>query len=649
MRILPAALLALLSACSPGTVEASSPDVRVEPFRGTAGEFGTWTVRVRVPEGGVRPGGHVRVQLPDTWHAGARNSATPLQASEPTADHHVTARASREGVRLACTVEGEQRDRLVKSARPSLDGRSERYVFVVRVEVLEGRLEEGDEVAVVYGDTSGGGRGMRAGEASAGPEAVLVEVDPGDGDGEGRLLRGAKRLVLRGGQATELLLAGPSTLVAGRPAELRLAFVDRLANPAGTWPREAEVEVLAGEAELSSPARFEDAPWTTVTLTPRAAGLVRLRAAAGELRAAGPPMRVHAEEPELATYWGDLHSHTRYSWDGVGDGSFAYARYVSGLDFYAATDHAMVPDREGRPRGLAGHLWDVYTARTERHHDPGRFVTLHAYECSMITPYGHHNVYFAGEPGPLLAPQETSLPELWEALTAGEALTVPHHTGKFPPMDWEAHDGAFRRNVELYSAHGLSEALDPEHPLAFEQSEFTSPGRSIRRPQYAQDAWQRGLVLSTIASSDDHRAHPGQPHYGLTAVRATSLTRAGIFDALHARRTWATTGQRILLDFEVSGTPMGGEVELDGPAELRLEAHGTGPIAWVEVLRWRPGEEAFTVLERLEPGTPDVVWEGRHEEVGERAIYYARLRQEGEVRGRAVMAWSSPVWASRRR
>jgi len=358
-------------------------------------------------------------------------------------------------------------------------------------------------------------------------------------------------------------------------------------------------------------------------------------------------MVVHATPPEQAVYWGDLHSHTSFSWDGVGDDSFEYAREVARLDYYAATDHAWTTDKAGRTQGLGPHSWPAYTARTDAHHAPGRFVTVHAYECSMITPYGHHIVYFRGAPGPLFAPKETTLPRLWAALEEGAALTVPHHTGKFPPMDWKAHDPRFRRNFELYSAHGLSEVRDREHPLAFEQSDFTSPGRSIDRPQFAQDAWARGLALSSLAASDDHRAHPGQPHFGLTAVRATALTRDGVFDALHGRRTWATTGQRILLDLTVEGTPMGGRGVLEGPASLELSVLGTDTLEWVDVLRWQPGEERFTVIETLHPSSDRLEWRGEDPTDAREAIYYARVRQATPVRGRAVMAWSSPVWVAR--
>ena len=65
----------------------------------------------------------------------------------------------------------------MKSARRGLDGRMERYVFVVRVTVSEGRLVEADTIEIIYGDTSEGSRGMRAAIVSTTPEPILVAVD----------------------------------------------------------------------------------------------------------------------------------------------------------------------------------------------------------------------------------------------------------------------------------------------------------------------------------------------------------------------------------------------------------------------------------------------------------------------------------------
>ncbi len=118
----------------PSPSAAAVPDgkVTVHPSTGIAGHFGTWTLTYRVGRDGIRRGGGIRVQLPDTWHAAPRNSAKRLQATDPQGDHYVSARVSRRGVAIKTTVEGETDTYLVKSGRPGLDGRKERYVFVVR-------------------------------------------------------------------------------------------------------------------------------------------------------------------------------------------------------------------------------------------------------------------------------------------------------------------------------------------------------------------------------------------------------------------------------------------------------------------------------------------------------------------------------------
>ena len=648
--------------------------VTVSPSFGIAGHYGTWTVTYTVGTGGIAPGGALRLQLPDTWHAGERNSANRLQASDPTDDHYIAAYGSGADVRIEAEVESETSDFLVKSARPGLDGRSERYVFVVRANVVSGSLREGETISVVYGDTSAGSRGMRAAIVATGPEPILVSVDR-DGSGAFEPVEHDATLTSRSGIATELRLAGPSALVVGEQAELHLAAVDLHSNPAVPFHERVTLRVLQGDVDV---ARMVELPagqgWTTVPFTPRGEGIVRLEAVARAdlLRARSNPMEAFAERPAEQTWWGDLHSHTEHSFDGVGSDVFDYARWVAGLDFHAMTDHSSGPAREGFTRGLGPHVWEEYTAATDAHHAPGEFVTLHAYEASFPAPWGHHNVYFRGEPGPLLSPNQVTLPELWAALTAGEALTIPHHTNKFPqPLAWDEDDPALRRNFEIYSAHGLSEAYDPGHPLAFEQSEFTNRSTSARTGVSAQDAWMQGLRLSTIAASDDHRSQPGKPHWGLAAVRAPELTREAVFDALHARRTYGTTGQRILLDFRVNDAPMGSEIALEAPLpepcagtspecgeraavtaalapRFEVTAHGTDVIEAVEILRYSEPDGGFRVIHDLRPNALDFNWSGRDGGFRDDAIYYLRLRQRSPVRGRIAMAWSSPVWVNAR-
>ncbi len=66
---------------------------------------------------------------------------------------------------------------------------------------------------------------------------------------------------------------------------------------------------------------------------------------------------------------------------------------------------------------------------------------------------------------------------------------------------------------------------------------------------------------------------------------AEELTYESLWDALHRRRTWATTGARIRLDVEVNGHPMGADCRTDGPVDVEVEVVGTAGIERVELFR----------------------------------------------------------------
>ncbi len=627
------------------TVSAEG-SVVIVPNEGVAGQYGSWMLTYTAGRKGIQQGGGIRVQLPDEWHAGPRNSANRLQTKDAGANNYVTGHTSRSGVKIKTIVESEREDILIKHEKISLDGRTERYVFVVRVLIVNGQLEEGDTISVVYGDRSGGSAGYRASAVSTTPLPVLVAVDE-DGNNEFRLLRDSPTITARPGSAVEMWVHLPSQAVAGTPVKGLIALVDQEANQidhavplqlaqhTGYAAFPAELTIASGRGHIE----FE--------ITPQRSGIFRLKVRTKdlEMETISNPMRVTETEPKDKLYWGDLHSHSHFSWDGVGYQSFDYARYVAGLDFYALADHSFFPEKENLSRGLNEKSWKDYTALTDRYYDPPYFVTLHAYEASFGTPYGHHNVYFRDRPGKLEYPNRTTLPGLWERLHRGDALTIPHHTGKFPKdLDFTVHDPELRRNFELYSGHGLSEVYDPSHPLAFEQSIFTWDSKSLNQPSHLQDVWMMGLILSAIASSDDHRSHPGQPHYGLAAVRAPQLTRDSIFQGLYDRQTYATTGAKIILDFAVNGTMMGNAVKVASNPEISIKVIGTDEIDWVELLRYQEDDGSFQIIKRWQPGTWDFEGSFTDRTFESVAMYYCRLKQKHKVRNRAVMAWSSAIW-----
>jgi hypothetical protein len=126
----------------------------------------------------------------------------------------------------------------------------------------------------------------------------------------------------------------------------------------------------------------------------------------------------------------------------------------------------------------------------------------------------------------------------------------------------------------------------------------------------------------------------------LLAVLAGGLDRDSLWEAFRARRTYASTGARALVDFSINDSPMGSEIEATGDVEIRIEIEGTAPIERVDLIRgasrlhrWEPAGSTSAFAETLRDSPPS----------GE-TYYYARIEQaDGEF------IWASPVWVRSRR
>jgi hypothetical protein len=72
---------------------------------------------------------------------------------------------------------------------------------------------------------------------------------------------------------------------------------------------------------------------------------------------------------------------------------------------------------------------------------------------------------------------------------------------------------------------------------------------------------------------------------GLAAALAPAKTADALFDALRSRRTYATSGQRILLDARLNGAGPG-QRQADAPQrQIQAKVSGTAPIERIDVIR----------------------------------------------------------------
>ncbi|MDE0331363.1 MAG: DUF3604 domain-containing protein, partial [Nitrospinae bacterium] len=72
---------------------------------------------------------------------------------------------------------------------------------------------------------------------------------------------------------------------------------------------------------------------------------------------------------------------------------------------------------------------------------------------------------------------------------------------------------------------------------------------------------------------------------GLMGLYARELTREAVWEAMRARRTYATNGERIYLKTACGEALMGEEVGVEGPPSIQVEVHGTAPLLDVELKR----------------------------------------------------------------
>ncbi len=403
------------------------------------------------------------------------------------------------------------------------------------------------------------------------------------------------------------------------------------------------------------------------------------------------PVERHVQqvgEAELSVFYGELHGHTLLSVDARQSGStgpeeyYPYARDIAGLDFAALTEH-------DSPNGISDNpdLWRYVCELADEHHEPGRFVTFKAFEWTsgeghhealrdMLgldkarfhdddSVWGHRNVFFptAEVPEYLISHRDAHADEpreLWEYVRKYDALAIPHHPlgGPVPAFKWEAYDADVEGIVELYSAHGNSEKLGARYQLYNPYTE-----EEVGTKHGVLDALDMGHTFGVIGATDTHMGWGGngttrpdaakpeqlvdflQERYpdgggdaggGLAGVYAEELTRASLWEAFLARRTFATTGPRMVAWLEAEGTFMGGIGESAGTVDLRLGAVSTADIEVIELV-----SDGGNVVHEVhpEPGVrelelaftdPDAVLDTRW--------YLLRVVQtDGE------MAWTSPV------
>jgi hypothetical protein len=286
-------------------------------------------------------------------------------------------------------------------------------------------------------------------------------------------------------------------------------------------------------------------------------------------------------------FWGDLHNHNAV---GYGQGSLERSIDLARahLDFFAFTGHAAWHDMPRMPgdrhlhwvRGFEAHTkhWPK-TRQLLREATDKDFVALLGYEWHS-SRFGDYCLLFPEDQPELYLPDHAD--KLLDFAAAQKALAIPHHVGYkegWRGANWKHFRSTVSPVVEIFSEHGCTESDRAPNPMLRHSNGGRSTANTIQ-PQLA-----RGLRFGFVASSDDHRGYPGAYGEGVVGVWAAELSPRALFEAVRARRTYAATGDRIVLEVRLNDRPMGSEVPAVADRQIDVRVEGQDALDRVELVR----------------------------------------------------------------
>ncbi len=254
---------------------------------------------------------------------------------------------------------------------------------------------------------------------------------------------------------------------------------------------------------------------------------------------------------------------------------------------------------------------------------------------------GARHLLFSKDQKPLVLssdPKYNTLKKVYKIFSSKELLAIPTLTTiKEYAYDFNQWDDEFERVAEIYNGWENAEEHLKEALLAGKRFGFVAGGTG-----------RRGLypLLGT--------KHPSTTP-GLTAVIAKEHTRDSLFEALSQRHCYGTTGEPILIGFNLISQPMGSELSTQTKPGLVINRHFTGYVAGTDTLKKVELLRNGVVIHQFIPDAPKAgSWKLDFEfddtqELGEVVVasetgtpfvfYYLRVEQMNGHK-----AWSSPIW-----
>ena len=454
----------------------------------------------------------------------AMNDMPRLQTSDPTAANYVTATSS-SGVPL--TVEYAHRG---MAARPRWKS--------LTVNVSGGYLSEGDQILIVFGDTSGGSPGLRMQTMVDGGFEFKVLADV-CAVGQFVPIPNTPSIAVVPGPPAQWKAVLPSLRRPGEPFRFGIKAEDRWGNPtdqaSGELTFESSLAVAGLPERYDYPLGQKSVSFEGLTVSEPGVLRIKVRDASGGVVAESHPLVVR--EGPHGGYWADMHGQ---SGESIGiTTSRQYFDFARNKAFLDAAGH------QANDFQVNNAFWAYLNELTAEYNQEGTFVTFPGYEWSGNTAVGgDRNVYFRTEGRQIhrsshalltdrsdLNTDAPNARQLFEMLADEDCVVYAHVGGRYADIGY-AHDPRIETAMEIHSAWGTFEWL-------------------------LTDGFPLGHRSGVVCNSDGHKGRPGASYPGaatfgayggLTCFLTNELTRDGLFDCMRRRHHYGTTGTRMHLD-----------------------------------------------------------------------------------------------------
>lgn len=355
-------------------------------------------------------------------------------------------------------------------------------------------------------------------------------------------------------------------------------------------------------------------------------------------------------DSEVGLFWGIFHGELEKtnSTDNIED-FLRICRDEKALNFVAVSPF----ESESSPaiEETSSETWKKISHHVAEMNEDERFNVFLGFQwCGLPKEEGLRHFIYSKDAKPILRKKDSkysSLKKIYKSFPNKEFTSVPSFTmGKNSCFDFKDFNPLFERVVEIYNAWGSSEG--------FSDREIKGNGVSSDKEGSIIKALMNNIRFGFIAGGYDDRGiyqdlyDTNQVQYseGLTAVIATEQTRDGILSALHNRSCFATTGERILLNFNIANKPMGSELTTETKPGLEFVRFisgfvvGTKKIKEVRIMRndkifktFTPDTEIFEFSFEDTDKLQDVV-------IKEQFVFYylKAIQEDGHI------AWGSPIW-----